>query len=331
MNLEEARVYIDSSSDLLYSSYYIQGLYSVFGRQRVHYSSRYFKSFKHSNHFFAFVVIDKDEEKKVVVDFTDSKLIDDKALGWCDVYGKINLAFNSVSSDKIVAIGPSFGIKIYNLFETLWYCGLNLIKAYNRIPNKRKFMSDYKAQFKRPKLESYSPEPSHERDVFFMASIWKQEQATNRYRANFIKSCRSYPLIDFEGGFAPRRHNDVSGFEALTTDSRVDMSVYLERIKQSAVVFNTPAVKDCHGWKLAEYLCLGKAIISTPLLRVMPKPLIDGVHFLITDGSVSGIENALNTLFGSKALRRSLEASSLEYFNKELAPERVIKRLLNFN
>ena len=40
------------------------------------------------------------------------------------------------------------------------------------------------------------------------------------------------------------------------------MNEWISKTKQSAIVFNTPAFWSCHGWKLGEYLAMGKCIIS---------------------------------------------------------------------
>lgn len=195
------KVYIDSSCDIQYASFYIRGLYVVYGRKNVKFSNQHFKQFKHNNHFFAFIVKDKSSLKKVIIDFTDSNAIDAEALKWSDVYGKINLDDSLPQDPKIIPIGPSFGIRLFSLFETLSYAFINLCKAYTQIPNKRRFLSDYKAQYKRPKLSDYRHQNPIANYVFFMTSLWKQEPLANSYRANFIKSCKTSPNLTFEGGF----------------------------------------------------------------------------------------------------------------------------------
>lgn len=328
---KEIKVYIDASADIQYASYYIYGLYELFGKHNVKFSSRYFKKFKHDNHFFAFIIIYGAKNRKVIIDFTDDSNIDKNALEWCDVYGKVNLEFETVKSEKIVAIGPSFGIQIYSLFETIWFSSINLLKAFNRISNKRKFLSDYKAQYKRPEFSDYKLKQSKNNYVFFMASLWKKEHVTNLFRANFIKCCKSFKGIHFEGGFAPRTKNDIKGYEDITNTSRVEMGEYLGKIKDSLLVFNTPAVANCHGWKLAEYLSLGKAIISTPLSRQMPNPTELNKTLVYTTGDIEDIRLKVDLLFSNPYLRMNKEESALSYYNEYLAPQKVLELLVNYN
>lgn len=50
---------------------------------------------------------------------------------------------------------------------------------------------------------------------------------------------------------------------------------YLKKIKNSVLVFNTPAFWNCHGWKLGEYMALGKCVVSTSLSNNLPTPIDD--------------------------------------------------------
>ena len=75
-------VYVDPACDFLYASFYIHGLRQLF--TSLSYSSRYFKSFKHNNCHFAFVLRRGKSVFKGLIDFGDSYEIDAKALEWCD-------------------------------------------------------------------------------------------------------------------------------------------------------------------------------------------------------------------------------------------------------
>ena len=48
-------------------------------------------------------------------------------------------------------------------------------------------------------------------------------------------------------------------------------------------VFNTPAVHFCHGWKLGEYFCLGKIILSTNFQNYIPNGIQDRKNILFVD------------------------------------------------
>jgi glycosyltransferase involved in cell wall biosynthesis len=103
----------------------------------------------------------------------------------------------------------------------------------------------------------------------------------------------------------------------------------MKNIRRSAFVFNTPAVWNCHGWKLGEYFALGKAIISTPLSNDMPVPLIHGenIHFVKTSDD---IQKAIEMISESKEYRLKLEEGAYKYWQKYLTPKSVIQRIVNY-
>lgn len=330
--MNSLKVLIDPRTNIEYASFYIYGLYQVFGKRNVTFSKKPFKELKGFEHFLAIFIDDGFKEKKIIIDYTDSKHINKAVLCWCDVYGKINITSSDIkTSSKLIAIGPSFGIKLFNLSQTLFYGLYNFIISFNELKARKQFLSSYKAQYKRPLISVYKHQEADENYIFFLSSLWKDEPQTNKFRSNFIKSCLSIDELHFEGGFVPRSLNDIKGFEIITTKRRLSAKEYFYKIKKSTLVFNTAAVKDCHGWKLAEYLALGKAIVSTPFTRKLPEPLLNGETFISTDGTIEDLTKKVKQLLMQPNLIKALEANSSSYYNKHLKPSVVINRLLNFN
>jgi len=171
------------------------------------------------------------------------------------------------------------------------------------------------------------PVQSSINDVFFINSIWKQEDTTNNNRALFIKACKNNTQVNFEGGFAARSNGDNLGFDDLVYSEKIPFETYLKRIKKSAFVFNTPAVLSCHGWKLAEFLALGKAIISTSHYNKLPTDLLNDRHVVYANTN-DEINNSINKLISDVDFKRKLEIESRKYFDDYLAPAKVITRLI---
>jgi glycosyltransferase involved in cell wall biosynthesis len=101
----------------------------------------------------------------------------------------------------------------------------------------------------------------------------------------------------------------------------------LFNIKKSVFVFNTPAVLSCHGWKLAEFLALGKAIISTPHKNKMSELLEDDVHLVYVINS-DDIEKKIRMIMSDLDFKRKLEINSRDYFIRNLDPKVIINKLL---
>lgn len=322
-------VYIDAACDILYSSYYIYGLKQMF--KRVRFSSKYFRSFKHNNAFVPFVVKDEKGLHKFIVDFGDSYVIDEAALEWCDVYGKINI--NDEKSPlsehpKVVSIGPGFGLRLYSKPKTWRLAFANYSKAWRRVPDKRRFFADYYSLLKRQDMDYYQKSLSKKDYIFFAGTLWKKEYETNRFRANYIKACRRLKGVEFEGGFAPRSRDDMDGFAGLAMEKNVPMTDYLLKIKESAAVFNTPVIMDCHGWKLGEFMAMGKAMVATPIKNRLPVALEHGVNIHTVSGEENEIFEALELLTSDDVYRQKIESNIHAYFKAHISPEKTLELLL---
>ncbi len=93
----------------------------------------------------------------------------------------------------------------------------------------------------------------------------------------------------------------------------VKMQKWLQKTKQSAVVFNTPAFWNCHGWKLGEYLAMGKCILSTDLSNDLPCPLEHGVNIHIVENSELAMREALCYILSHPDYRHALEQEAAHY------------------
>lgn len=252
---------------------------------------------KFSQGTFAVLIQKEGLNVKLIIDSKDSNKIDIEKLIWCDVYGKVNFNNSSILEDyrlKVKPIGPSFAIKIWNLPVAIFISFINFIRFKDFISNKREFFANYWRQKNRLPLESYKNSESVDGYVFFISSIWKNERLTNLTRAAFIKGCRNLKII-FEGGFAPRKDGDNMDFDNLVVARRYSLIEYVRKIKLSSIVFSTPAVLSCHGWKLGEFLALGKAIITTNHINILPAELKDNIHVIYVD-DVRFIEDKIKML-----------------------------------
>ncbi len=324
-NQIEIRIY--PRFDAFYYSFYLLGLFRHFGKY--HKSSFTLQDFPpFPSNIFA---ISTSDNKRVIIDANDTPSINSFGAEWCSIYGKINY-YNEIIPErfksKIVPIGPSFAVRLWSLLPTFYYALQNTITSRNIFDRNRDFYANYFRQYAyRQKESNYQRSKSSDNYIFSLSSLWKKESETNKLRALFINSCKSLPNINFEGGFAPRHHNDILGFENLTISKRYKIDEYLEKTKHSFVVFNTPAVLGCLGWKLGEFLALGKAIISTPLKREMPAPLIHGKDIHFVDGTGGSMLKAITLIHENRNYKEELELNARKYYENYLSPEKVIEKL----
>lgn len=73
---------------------------------------------------------------------------------------------------------------------------------------------------------------------------------------------------------------------------------------------------------------MGKAIISTPLGRVMPGEFRSGEQLhVVADDSESAIGDALERVLSDQPYRQHLEHSARRYWEEYLTPTRVVQRI----
>jgi hypothetical protein len=317
-----------------YYSPYIQGLRALVGSSRLRYTTEGFPTF--GTDCLALRITGPDE-RKIYIHSNDMPELDEQGLAWCDVFGKVNLDQTLVPEryrSKVMAIGPTFAVRVWGPVVAEAMGIRNSLLSRGVVRNLRQHLANYRGQYlSRVAEDAYQASPSRPNYIFFNAALWEREPEANALRARFMDAIRSLPGISFEGGLSPRdsaRGTDdfrAPGYESYLC-RRYTPEEYLAKTRVSSVVLNNPAYRDCHSWRLGEYLALGKAIVSTPIVRAVPSPLVHGVHIHYVDGSVESLQAAVRKISGNGTYRRTLERNARAYYDEYLAPTSVVRRVL---
>lgn len=252
-------------------------------------------------------------------------------LAWADVYAKVNLDPSRVPTGvraRVVALGPAFGFRSWS--------PLQLVRA-RFVPRglaegssvRRAWTGTLRTWRERVPLDAYRPQPSRDDELFFVATPWRKHRDVNEVRATFMRVAATLAGVRFVGGFAPSSPAEAAEVpQGMLAPRRYRHREWIARTQRSLAVFNNPAVHDCLGWKLGEFLALGKAIVSLPLPRALPAPLRHGEHLHLVDGSEAEIRAALERLRDERDYRRFLERNARAWFDEHLAPPRLLHRLV---
>lgn len=331
-------IYIDPATRVLYGSFYILGIYQVYGKRNVSFSAKYFQDLKKTDvhtsyeHYMAFVIVKEGSQKRIIIDYRDLSDIESNSYDWCDVYAKINCRREQLNSQysKLVSIPPGFGIKIWSLCETIWYALSNSVKCKFKMPVKLKtFYGGYKRTFNRPTIEEYVTDvETISNYVFMIGTAWPVEIAgsTNLLRKQFADTCIKSGT-NFEGGFVCKEsHPQYSVLKTYLLHNRYTSKQYLTNTKKSSIVFNTPAVFGCHGWKLGEYIAMGKAIVSTKFVNEIYPSLVDGENIVFVDENE--MDTVVRQLLQSPNQINKLENGTRIYWDKYANPKSVIEKIV---
>lgn len=265
------------------------------------------------------------------VSLHDHARVNELARRWARVYAMVNVTDDDVRAGHAVPIGPLFGVRLRAPKLSLRHV---TAAARHELARRKArsagtvLLDGWKHHRRRAPISAYVPRASDPDYVFYAAWPWTKHPEVNPPRARFVEACLRAPGLTFEGGFAPRRHGYVPEATGLSATRRFPIREYLSKQARSAVAFNNPAVHGCLGWKLGEFLALGKAIVTLPLQRALPAPLEHGVHVHVVDGSDASLDDALERLRRDHAYRHALEQGARAWYEEYLAPEVVARRLL---
>jgi len=316
-----------------YASIYYLGLQRFVRADRIRYDrSGYSERRLAGRRGFSLVLSVGGSNVRIHFDPHDPSEPDMEMLAWCDVYGKVNVDTSVLPKEhahKVVALGPGFGLRMWDTRTTMKHALLTL-RALGTSSLRKSFehLHFYRLQFDRGFEDWYAPGPSDPDYVFFTAWAWAKHPEVNPPRAEFIRIAKRLEGLHFEGGFAPRRRRRFASLDDITAPKLYPFFEYLSKMKRSCVAFNTPAVHQCLGWKLGEFLALGKAIISLPLSRELPSPLMHGEHIHYVSGDRAETLDALHRLRRDHAYRRRLESNARKYYEEYLSPSATVGRVL---
>ncbi len=351
------KVIIDPRSNYSYGSFYVSGLEELVGKSNVSYNIKPFKKLGDLGNDMRFVMCDNGVKTRYFIHTNDSYQLNEEDYNWCDVYGCVNANYMHYPLDKypkLVSLVPSFGIrKDESLVKVMFNALLQLIPCWAEVLNRKEWnkytqkeecnkLRNFKHYFTRrikawrdrlPLSKYENTDNSKDNYVFFLSTLWysdrwnKNDEGVNLRRAYFIRACKKNIGDKFEGGLLGDSSSSNELFSDVLCHNREAFSSWLEKTKKSALVFNTPAFWDCHGWKLGEYLALGKCIVSTQLSNDLPYPLEHGVNIHFVENTEESMREAIEYILSHPEYRHKLEQGAKDYWNKYGTPEASLKLL----
>jgi hypothetical protein len=183
-----------------------------------------------------------------------------------------------------------------------------------------------------------APERSVPPRAIFLARSWDPAELPglarrdidelNDMRAGCIRLLRKRFGERFFGGlarspYALARYPDCV-VEPDTSTRRRD---YLARLRGYSICVATTGLSDSIGWKFAEYLAFGKAIVCEPMKFELPGPMAAGRNFLEFT-TPEGCAEGVGELLEDRKARERMMADNAAYFAEFGAPDAVVARVL---
>jgi Glycosyltransferase len=351
------QILIDSRSNYAYGSYYVLGLQNIYGKDAIKYTYSPFKELGDVGNDMRLILKGDNRQIKVFLHLNDSYVLQVDDYAWCDVYGCVNTNYTKYPSEtypKMVSLVPSFGVRFEKRLSAVMWHGLEQLMPILPIVMRRNRWNKYTGRMEskalrnlknyfglryrtwknREPLSIYANNtPSEDNYIFFLSTLWyndewnKNDDGVNLRRAHFIRACKSIEGVEFEGGLLGDKTSSNEKFVDVLAEQEEPFDKWIEKTKRSALVFNTPAFWDCHGWKLGEYLALGKCIVSTKLSNDLPYPLEHGVNIHFVENTEDSMREAIEYLLAHPDYRHKLERGAKVYWEKYGTPEASVKLL----
>ena len=337
------KVTVDPRLRLSYSGFYLEGLRQVLGPGAVRFARTPVRELTYSStesfdHYVALIVSEGKRRARLVIDFRDKDSLDPEAHEWADIYAKVNCTQGQVTDLGVLPVGPGFGVRPagarYRFDWPVRAVASHSLRSSDRAsaPSLRYQAADWVYAVSRlAPITDYVPATSDPGYVFYVASLWSHAncvEETNPWRAAWMCAASSTPGVHFEGGFVGGATDPQwERYSDLHLRDRVSLQQWIERTQRSVAVFNNPAVWGCHGWKLAQFCALGKAIVSTPAAGPLPADLRHGVDAHIVHAP-DELSRALCRIREDEDYRQRLEAGARRYWDAHLRPEAVATKLL---
>ena len=168
------------------------------------------------------------------------------------------------------------------------------------------------------------PQPLHLPNAAFEETRWQ----ISEMRASCISSLRR----EFGGrvlaGFAHSEFAKRHFPGLLVPDPRIsDKRQFLRAVQASDVCVTTTGVHESIGWKLAEYVALGKAIVTEPITQQLPGTFAAGVNYLDFTSAEECVAMA-DALLSNPDRRRAMGQRNRAYYERFLWPDQLVLRTL---
>jgi hypothetical protein len=182
-------------------------------------------------------------------------------------------------------------------------------------------------------------EPEQPARAIFAARTWVPTEVPplppqavvkmNDFRADCIRELRKRLGERVLAGFA---HSDHARerypdclLDAQVSSRRRD---YLRNLRAYSVCVSTAGLWDSTGWKFAEYVALGRAIVSEPIRFRLPGPISAGENYLEFTTPEQCASRVIDLLEDEHA-RSSMMKMNTRYFAQYGTPEAVVARALH--
>lgn len=267
--------------------------------------------------------------KRIIYDMMDGyqnpegmkKLLDD-----CDYYFK-----RSYSTQKNQVLGfDEYNKKMYPL-------GMNYMVSCEGNPYSKESLKSMLFKLRGDKPNSYFTSDKFAcpviykeglTKVIFFTRLWDGENTINNTRIEVIRQLKKEFGGRFMGGIRDSELARRLAPDIIVSKRQTERGRYLRMVQDSDICIGSTGLHDSIGWKTAEYVVMGKAIVCEELKYEVPggfSPEKNYIPFSDAEGCVNAVERLVN----DPEYMYQMKLNNMMYYYQYLMPDRMIKRTLD--
>lgn len=279
--------------------------------------------------------------KDVIFDLADDSLIEDELLDSSDFYVKRMLLKTDYEHlDKLIPFGLNYSVMIPNPFlSKLWMHnpGLLAYSAKYNFPLSR--LMGINDSISNVHIDNMESDPKRKGEIIFGTRLWDpqkneidwkkdERKKLNIQRMSIIRQLKLNHGDLFVGGVERSELSEILCPDLLVSKAESKKKNYLESLKSAIIGISNFGLEGSIGWKFAEYIAHGMAVVSTPIEEfVLHGALEEGKNFLRFE-MVEDCLEAVNTLLANEKLRWDIQQENVKYYHEYLHPKAKMKEIL---
>lgn len=194
------------------------------------------------------------------------------------------------------------------------------------------YVQDFEAEMK-----TVPAEPK----ILFMTRLWdpneqaiqghpefsKQWEEVNESRIALNRALRARFPRQFTGGLSDTPYAREHCPELIIPKYMTGKRFYLRRMKQTEICIASTGLHESIGWKLAEYVAAGRAIVSEPLRYEVPGGFASGQNYLeytTPEECIAQVE----ALLKAPAALQTMAQNNAAYYREWLRPDQQVRHAL---
>ncbi len=286
------------------------------------------------------------DNRSVFVDTADSPAISQQDYDKCDVYFKRTLKPDDAAAmNKLEPFGLYFEIypSVRSVLTTRRYMAYSDSGASNKLKTFIKSVDTANKMSFMPRAAQFNNPYPAGNTVMFYVRLWdpdfdkefeiSEAEAEDRRLINSLRIACVRQLKERFGDRALVGVMDDAYARKVAPDlviaaNDTSKQNYLERVKQAGVCIASTGLHESLGAKFAEYVALGKPIVSEVFNYSLPGDIQDKQNYLQYTTAEECTEQVASLLESPEAMQKMRDAN-LNYYRNMLTPQAIAQRIID--